>query len=294
MHDELFKHHKPRILEETIPMAKGRIMQEAYWRKLRIDLNYDLLDSFSVQYPNLASKIGISRRLLARVKRYFESTLEVYSLDVLTFKPSTCNGQSLQGFSKEVDLMIYVTPETQDKGYFAAAVSCYQNPIDQRSSVGIYFLSFVNMKDTKLHEYMYYSTFAHEFTHILGFSANLYGLFVDSSRNIIGQSNIIKQEQLGDQTFNFFSHPIVKKAAIDFFNCKALPGIPLQMTRGDVNKVNSHWDRKFLPVEYMNPLVENPGHISRLSLSLLESSGWYKVNVQNKHRLITSMLRHIN
>ena len=76
-------------------------------------------------------------------------------------------------------LMIYVYPETEDKGYFAAALSCYQSPLDSRSAVGIYFLNFLNMKDKKINEYMYYSTFAHEFCHNLGFSDSLYGMFVE-------------------------------------------------------------------------------------------------------------------
>ena len=94
--------------------------------------------------------------------------------------------------------MINVYPEAEDKGYFAAAVSCYQSPLDARSAVGIYFLNFVNMKDKKINEYMYYSTFAHEFCHILGFSGSLYSMFVDSSRKTIGESNLLKVGDFGD------------------------------------------------------------------------------------------------
>ena len=48
------------------------------------------------------------------------------------------------------------------------------------------------MKDKKINEYMYHSTFAHEFCHILGFSGSLYGMFVDANRKTVGESNLLK------------------------------------------------------------------------------------------------------
>lgn len=63
-----------------------------------------------------------------------------------------------------------------------------------------------------------------------------------------------------------------------YFNCPSLPGIPLENEGGE-GSATSHWDKVFLPNEYMNPTIENPGVISDFTLKLLESTNWYTVNI---------------
>lgn len=72
------------------------------------------------------------------------------------------------------------------------------------------------MKDKKFNEYMYYSTFAHEFCYILGFRGSLYGMFVDANRKTIRESNLLKVGEFGDQKFFMYTHPKVVKVAREF------------------------------------------------------------------------------
>lgn len=268
--------------KELNPFRTNRQLasDEPKWRFMRIGIDYNRLNKFEENNPALKSKISISRRLLARVKRYYEVTLKVFNRNELSFSGESCNSEELASFSKSVDLMIYVIPETANKGYFAAAVSCFSSNIDHRTTIGLYLLNFVNMKDKKIHEYMYYSTFAHEFTHLLGFSNTLYQNFVDENRNKIGEDKVVSKQKFGETTWNVFIHPVILNAARDYFGCSGLTGVPFQKKRDQPDgPPGSHWDKKFMPVEYMNPTVENPGYISVLSLSLLKATGWFQVGL---------------
>jgi len=64
--------------------------------------------------------------------------------------------------------------------------------------------------------------------------------------------------------------------ARNYFGCGSLEGLPLE-NDGKDGSVNSHWEKLFLPTEYMNPTVENPGRISEFTLNLLRGTGWYRV-----------------
>lgn len=71
-----------------------------------------------------------------------------------------------------------VKPENdKDSSYFAAASTCTLIDINDRPVKGIYYLNFAGMTLTKLKEFYYFSTFAHELTHILGFSETLFEFY---------------------------------------------------------------------------------------------------------------------
>ena len=58
--------------------------------------------------------------------------------------------------------------------------------------MGVYYLNFAKMVLGKLHSYHYFSTFSHEFTHILGFSDNRFTDFVDADRKQLPKDKILK------------------------------------------------------------------------------------------------------
>lgn len=62
-----------------------------------------------------------------------------------------------------------------------------------------------------------------------------------------------------------------------YYKCEALEGVPLE-NGGDGGSANSHWEKLYLPNEFMNPTVENPGIISNFTLLFLEGTGYYKVD----------------
>lgn len=85
-----------------------------------------------------------------------------------------CAGITVKPFSKDIDLYVVIKAEYNKKtSYFAAASSCLLDELTGRPVVGVYFLNFAKMELNWIKEYFYFSTFVHEFTHILGFSDNL-------------------------------------------------------------------------------------------------------------------------
>lgn len=63
--------------------------------------------------------------------------------------------------------------------------------------------------------------------------------------------------------------PKVRDFARDYYNCPTLPGVPLE-NNGGSGSANSHWEKTFLPNEFMNPYVTFPGIISDFTLKLFE------------------------
>lgn len=134
--------------------------------------------------PNVKEKYEVSKRILNNVKKYFEENLSVESLDTLKTDFSVnCNELVIPPMSSSIDLYIGIKAEDDiNKEYFAAATQCLLSSYDRRPVMGIYYLNFVSMSTLPVKEYLYFSTFAHEFTHILGFSKNLFNTFVNADK----------------------------------------------------------------------------------------------------------------
>jgi leishmanolysin len=66
----------------------------------------------------------------------------------------------------------------------------------------------------------------------------------------------------------------VVEYAKEYYGCDDIEGVPLE-NAGGIGTVGSHWEKLYLPNEFMNPTVENPGIISLFTLKALEDSGWY-------------------
>lgn len=220
----------------------------------------------------------MSKRILINTKAYFEQILLVNSEATLTQITTSCNGVSIQGVTNEaIDLNIYIQAENNSsKEYFAAASSCVYSSFDSRPIVGIYYLNFAGMTVSNLKEYLYLSTFSHELTHILGFSSSLYSLYKrpNGSTRPIGETT--GTTSINGTSYSTIILPGVLEYAKSYFRCSTLTGIPLE-DEGGQGSANSHWDKTFLPNEYMNPSIENPGIISEFTIRLLVDSGWYKV-----------------
>lgn len=76
------------------------------------------------------------------------------------------------------DLRVIIVPEyNTQSSHFAAASAIYLAPLDNRPMIGLYYLNFASLIASKNNEWLYFNIFAHEFTHILGFSNNLYSSY---------------------------------------------------------------------------------------------------------------------
>lgn len=176
----------------------------------------------------------------------------------------------------EADLRLIIIPEfNTQSSHFAAASAAYLSPIDGRPMVGLYYLNFATLKASKTNSWQYFNIFAHEFTHVLGFSDNLFpNYYKDGLLRPMNQT--VKQMKIGSQVYTAIILPQVLEFAREHFGCKDLEGVPLENGGGD-GSANSHWEKLFLSNSYMNSVTEYPGFISDFTLKLLNETGWYFV-----------------
>ena len=254
------------------------------WHQIRIFLDFSVANRFAASQPTVQSRYELAARLTQNVRNYFQNNLMVNYLTQMNFKGGSCYDNPIAAFTRPIDLYVVINPENdQTTSYFAAATSCYLSPRDGRPTVGAYILNFAFLKTTTLYQFLYFSTFAHEFTHILGFSNDLFTRYVDLTTgakltNVISASTIISNDGTRSETFQFVITNDVVQYARQYYNCPTLKGVPLENDGGE-GSAGSHWEKLFLPTEYMNPTVENPGIISEFTFSFLRGTGWYKTRI---------------
>ena len=116
------------------------------------------------------------------------------------------------------------------------------------------------------------SIFLHELTHILGFHYDLFQYFPGGLDKTIKTENEVRR----NIQKKFITTPKVLEFAKKYFNCDEITGVELE----NQHKIQwSHWEARILLGEYMTSDSYTPEQIiSEFTLSLLEDSGWYKVN----------------
>lgn len=249
------------------------------WHAIRIMLDFSIAEAFTAKADAaLVAKYKMSARITQSVRRYFQSVLQVNYYTKYNFAGGKCFKHTIAPFTKFIDLYIVISPENDPKtSYFAAATSCFLSQRDKRPTMGAYILNFAFLKDQPIFNYLYFSTFAHEFTHILGFSSGLFKNFIDlktgkTITNSVGTGTI---GGIKSASYNMITIPDVVNYAKSYFNCPTITGVPLE-NEGGAGTSGSHWEKTFLPHEYMNPTTANPGIISEFTFSLLRGSGWYR------------------
>jgi hypothetical protein len=295
VHDSLFDEIELKILGESTAQT-ARLLQAPVsgstsgsqqpvdqtdvvdgWHNIRIVLDYSYAEQLIKNNPSLGSKYQMSIRLLESVRVYFGKYMQVNYEKAMKFDGGACQGNNITSFNKPADLYITIKPENNPQTqYFAAAAPCYLSPRDYRPVIGAYILNFAFLESTYVNEYLYFSTFAHEFTHILGFSKHLFARFVKAGTKEI-RTDVIGQMTIGSATFNAIILPEVVEYVRNYFQCSTVNGMPLENNGGD-GSANSHWEKLFLPNEYMNPTVENPGYLTKFTFTVLNASGWYKID----------------
>ena len=254
------------------------------WHLMRIYLDFSFANRFIQQQPAIRAKYEMAAKLTQNVRNYFQSNLMVNFMTRMTFSGGSCQENDIPKFDMPIDLFITIKPENdQSTSYFAAAAPCYLSSRDGRPTVGAYILNFAFLKTSPLYEFLYFSTFAHEFTHILGFSDDLFPRYVNlaTGRKFDSVTKTVTfKSASGDyqEDFALITTRDVVEYARNYFNCPSLQGMPLENGGGE-GSAGSHWDKLFLPTEYMNPTVEYPGILSEFTFALLRGSGWYKSRV---------------
>lgn len=303
-HDSVFKGRVPQIVDvEGKPSNTARRLQEMDpdiglrpnatvggsgggnvpdgRHRFRITVDFSESNAFIDRNPSLGSVYEISVRQIDSVRRYFERFLEAANAPpTMNFQGGRCFESNVAPFNLQTDLYVIISPlNDPSTSFFAAATSCFLSSRDSRPVVGAYILNFAFLQNNALFDFIYFSTFAHEFTHILGFSDSLFNFYVvPGTTRRRGRNGVISPITIGSETFNGIILPEVITFARAFYNCPTLQAVPLE-NNGGSGSAGSHWEKLFLPLEFMNPTVENPGILSPFTFNLLQGSGWYQVDM---------------
>nr|KAF6474670.1 leishmanolysin like peptidase [Rousettus aegyptiacus] len=156
------------------------------------------------------------------------------------------------------------------------------------------------------------STVKHEIIHALGFSAGLFAFYHDKDGNPLtsrfadglppfnyslglyqwSDKVVRKVERLWDvrdnkivpHTVYLLVTPRVVDEARKHFNCPILEGMELENQGGMGTELN-HWEKRLLENEAMTGSHTQNRVLSRITLALMEDTGWYKANYSMAEKL---------
>ncbi|XP_066247527.1 leishmanolysin-like peptidase [Euwallacea similis] len=149
------------------------------------------------------------------------------------------------------------------------------------------------------------STVKHEILHALGFSVSLYAFYRSRDGTPLTErspetgkpplNESLQTYQWSNKVINTFTRhwlvkdgyikrdvqmmitPTVLQEAKDYFNCSELEGAELE-DQGEEGTVLTHWEKRVFENEAMTGTHTQNPIISRITLALMEDTGWYIAN----------------
>uniref|UniRef100_A0A5S6QKL8 Leishmanolysin-like peptidase n=1 Tax=Trichuris muris TaxID=70415 RepID=A0A5S6QKL8_TRIMR len=208
------------------------------------------------------------------------------------------------------DFVLYVSsldaPRCRHKENVAYAAHCQMESRLNRPIAGYMNICPHSVSaEEKDHEVLF-STMKHEILHALGFSAALFAFFRDSDGNPLTPRNDLGNPVEFDPIHGFFvpsdkvvksvvrsdwftrfgrrNHTVrmmvtghVQREVRRHFNCSRLEGAELE-NQGSNGTVYGHWEKRLFENEAMTGThTQNPVY-SRITLALMEDTGWYRAN----------------
>ncbi|KAJ6224326.1 hypothetical protein RDWZM_002871 [Blomia tropicalis] len=208
---------------------------------------------------------------------------------------------------RDADFVFYISTMQTDRcnkgSTVAYAVHCQQETTFNRPIAGHANIcpDSISTKPQDLDTLI--STFKHEILHALGFSVSLYAFYRDFDGNTINSLNKhmgpyfisngtrISQKILRRVTRDnwkvhkgevahkvyLITTPNVIKEVRDHFNCSKLEGAELE-NQGEDGTYLTHWEKRLFENEAMTGTHTQNPIFSRITLALMEDTGWYRAN----------------
>jgi hypothetical protein len=280
-HDKVSKSITRSYQEVYKPDPKtGRILASTL-HNFRIMIDFSTADTFMSSNSALTSLYQMSKRILNNTKNYFETFLQVNTPDTMSLSSASCsNGVTTVAITNQpVDLYVMIKAQNDPStAYFAAASTCTQDVTSQRPVAGVYFLNFASMKGTAMYEFFYFTTYTHEFMHIIFFSATLFDKYRDPANPSAAVPNTAYEFIMdgGSKRYTKLKYPNLVAFAQKYYRCPTLTFIPLE-DGGGSGTAGSHWEKTFFPEDIMNPTIESPARISPFTIEMMKASGWYTI-----------------
>ncbi|XP_069886102.1 leishmanolysin-like peptidase [Dipodomys merriami] len=217
---------------------------------------------------------------------------------------------------RDADFVLYVgalaTERCSHENIISYAAYCQQEAKMDRPIAG-YANLCPNMISTQPQEFVgMLSTVKHEIIHALGFSAGLFAFYHDQNGNPLtsrfadglppfnyslglyqwSDKVVRKVERLWNvrdnkvvrHTVYLLVTPRVVDEARKHFNCPVLEGMELENQGGMGTELN-HWEKRLLENEAMTGSHTQNRVLSRITLALMEDTGWYKANYSMAEKL---------
>uniref|UniRef100_A0A158P6U1 Leishmanolysin-like peptidase n=1 Tax=Angiostrongylus cantonensis TaxID=6313 RepID=A0A158P6U1_ANGCA len=218
---------------------------------------------------------------------------------------------------RDADFVLYVTAISTKRcdsvDTLAYAAHCQQEAVLDRPVAGHVNLCPSALSTHRHDREILLSTVKHEILHALGFSVGLYAFFRDehgkprTKRNRYGKpislnkelgyydwdrstiTTVLRQDWwTGNGRVVHPVHMVVTPRVVDearrHFACDSLEGAELENQGGDGTAL-THWEKRVFENEAMTGThTQNPVY-SRVTLALLEDSGWYKSNYEKAEEL---------
>ncbi|XP_053103177.1 leishmanolysin-like peptidase [Hemicordylus capensis] len=217
---------------------------------------------------------------------------------------------------RDADFVLYVSALTTERcgqeNIIAYAAYC-QLEADMDRPIAGYANLCPSMISTQPQEFVgMLSTVKHEIIHALGFSAGLFAFYHDEDgnpltvrhadglppfseslgvyqwsnkvvRNAVRLWDVRGNKHLRHNIFLLITPKVVEEAR-KHFNCPILEGMELENQGGMGTELN-HWEKRLLENEAMTGSHTQNRVFSRITLALMEDTGWYKANYSMAEKL---------
>uniref|UniRef100_A0A8C5MYD8 Leishmanolysin-like peptidase n=1 Tax=Leptobrachium leishanense TaxID=445787 RepID=A0A8C5MYD8_9ANUR len=216
----------------------------------------------------------------------------------------------------DADFVLYVSAITTDRcrqeNIVAYAAYCQLEAEMDRPIAG-YANLCPNMISSQSQEFIgMLSTVKHEIIHALGFSAGLFAFYYDDDGRPLTERNANGLPPFNDSLGVYqWSHKVVQRVTRNWnvrgpdllrhdvfllvtprvtdevrkhFNCPILEGMELE-NQGGIGTEMNHWEKRLLENEAMTGSHTQNRVFSRITLALMEDTGWYRANYSMAERL---------
>ncbi|MCL7035439.1 hypothetical protein MKW94_001301 [Papaver nudicaule] len=176
----------------------------------------------------------------------------------------------------DADLVLLVTTRPTTGNTLAWAVAC------ERDQWGRAIAGHVNVAPRHLTaeaETLLSATLIHEVMHVLGFDPHAFAHFRDERKRRRSKVTVqVMDERLGRMVTRVVLPRVVMHSRYHYgaFS-ENFTGLELE-DGGGRGTSGSHWEKRLLMNEIMTGSVDTRSVVSRMTLALLEDSGWYKAN----------------
>ena len=285
-HGQIFVKNHDYSSVLTNPLSKSqrknipsRILQtndEANKHPFAIEIDYSL--SKSIDHEILTF---LDQGIMRPVQSLFREMIQIQGNGILpSFNETGCFDSNdipdrYKQSSSSCDLLLFISVQTLDSNVNAQATSCGLDSLTSRPLIGHMLInqSYLEISYYKIEKIK--SSIIHELLHILAFDVELFDILA-SRQGFAYRTETLQSISQLPGTY-FIAAPKVVDFARHHFNCSNLTELQME-DDGSISSRNSHFDKIVAGNEIMTAQAEGRQILSGLTLSLLESTGWYKVD----------------